>query len=102
MSLQLQDLTDVTPFGPGFYLGGSRDYELEYSGQHLRRFQQIAGLLAELRLPCGASLLDVGTTPFTFYLARCRVPRDYVDTRSRRLLESRRFLPDLILALRRP
>jgi hypothetical protein len=37
------------------------------------------------------------------YLARsCRVPRDYVDTRSRRLLESRRFLHDLTLALRRP
>ena len=32
----------------------------------------------------------------------CRVPLDYVDTRSRRLLESRRFLRDLILALRRP
>ncbi len=70
VSLQLQDLTDVTPLNAGFYLGGSRDYELEYSVQHLRRFQQIAGLLAELRLPCGASLLDVGTTPFTFYLAR--------------------------------
>lgn len=33
---------------------------------------------------------------------KCRVPGDYVDTRSRRLLESRRFLHDLILALWRP
>ena len=32
----------------------------------------------------------------------CQVPRDYIDIRSRRLLESRRFLHDLILALRRP
>lgn len=32
----------------------------------------------------------------------CQVLRDYVDIRSRRLLESRRFLHDLILALRRP
>ena len=32
---------------------------------------------------------------------KCWVPLDYVDTRSRRLLESRRFLHDLTLALRR-
>ena len=36
------------------------------------------------------------------FILICQVPRDYVDTRSRRLLESRRFLHDLILALRRP
>ena len=34
-------------------------------------------------------------------LDKCRVPLDYVDIRSRRLLESRRFLNDLIVALRR-
>ena len=35
------------------------------------------------------------------YVPNCRVPLDYVDIRSRRLLESRRFLNDLIVALRR-
>ena len=47
----------------------------------------------------GGLFLIVG---LILFMGRCWVPLDYVDTRSRRLLESRRFLHDLTLALRRP
>lgn len=48
------------------------------------------------------SSLRVYSPQLAAFFGVCQVPRDYVDIRSRRLLESRRFLHDLILALRRP
>ena len=82
-----------------------RDYEPARMGEASRRISYLEGhLLAEFIRKRHADKLD----PILHWLDllqeanNCQVPRDYVDTRSRRLLESRRFLHDLILALRRP
>jgi SAM-dependent methyltransferase len=63
----LADLEACTPEKADFFLDNSRDYEIFYSRQHLRRFRQIYRLIDRLPVQSG-NLLDIGTTPFTFFV----------------------------------
>ena len=52
-----------------FFTNDSREYELSYSERHYRRLQEILRLVAKAS-PKQGSLLDIGTTQFTFLLKK--------------------------------
>ena len=91
-------IEETITLGPGNYKNMAYPYKLEPNKDLMDYRMEQQGAIMEnyYRYKNGEVFRS------RYVLNTCRVPRDYVDTRSRRLLESRRFLHDLILALRRP